>query len=92
MTDNVPSVSLLKLDSSKEEQTRLYHSLTEVGFVYITDHGVPKEIVQKVHKLTEDQLFNVSCKERQKLCELKNSLLNYGDIYNNKDKKTVKLV
>ena len=36
-------------------------------------------------RLTEEQLFDTSCKERQRLCQMKDGLLSYGDIFNKKE-------
>jgi len=57
-----------------------------------SDHGVPPEMVEEIHALTQEQIFKVDRIERNKLCYLDNAKLNYGDIYNKEDKHILKYV
>jgi len=88
MSEKVPSISIQNLRHSPEERNKLLKGLTQVGFLYICDHGVPASITERVKKVSPD-VFLADKWERQKISQWREGKLSYGDIYNEKDERVV---
>mgnify|MGYP000074744007 CR=1 FL=1 len=45
---------MVKIETDKDLQDVLFNGLTDIGFLVLTNHGIPDELIKKVYKISTD--------------------------------------
>lgn len=75
-----PTIDMKLLISEKREVDRLYESLVNAGFLYVKNHGVSKNLIRKVRKISTD-FYHTPHDERKNLENYEGLLVHDGSAF-----------
>ncbi|CAG5109661.1 Oidioi.mRNA.OKI2018_I69.chr2.g4176.t1.cds [Oikopleura dioica] len=84
LTFTIPRIDFQLLKNRDEETTKAFlAAITDVGFFFVKNHDVPKDLSDRLEHLSEN-FYNTTSEERNKVKEFDGKLKTEGSVFNEK--------